>query len=294
MHDTLNYFAQDPIYRAYNHRLVTFSIWYAYTERFLLPLSHDEVVHLKKPLLGKMPGDDWQRRANLRALYATMWAHPGKKLLFMGAELGQTTEWNFETQLEWPLLARPEHAGLRDLLRDLNRLYRDERSLSELDDEPAGFRWIDANDAHQSVLSFVRYPRSALEARSTGRHVVFVGNFTPVVRRGYRIGVPRGCDYREVLNTDARCFGGSNVGNLGVVQVEAVPAHGFEQSIVVTLPPLAALYLVPVDDGEATPVEIEAERQARDDAARALAEEANATVEAMTRPSRGDDAPPTS
>jgi 1,4-alpha-glucan branching enzyme len=241
-----------------------------------------------------MPGDDWQRRANLRVLYATMWAHPGKKLLFMGAELGQTTEWNFETQLEWPLLARTEHAGLRDLLRDLNRLYRDERSLSELDDEPAGFRWIDANDAHQSVLSFVRYPRSALEARSTGRHVVFVGNFTPVVRRGYRIGVPRGCDYREVLNTDARCFGGSNVGNLGVVQVEAVPAHGFEQSIVVTLPPLAALYLVPVDDGEATPVEIEAERQARDDAARALAEEANATVEAMTRPSRGDDAPPTS
>ncbi len=288
MHDTLGYFALDPIFRSFQHNLVTFAIWYAYSERFLLPLSHDEVVHLKRPLLGKMPGDDWQRRANLRSLYALMWAHPGKKLLFMGAELGQTTEWNFSTELEWELLQREEHLGLRRTLSDLNAIYRAEPALHELDDEPEGFRWIDANDASQSVLSFVRFPRSKLGSRATGTHIVVVGNFTPVVRRGYRIGVPRACNYREVLNTDASTYGGSNVGNYGVAVVEPVPSHGYPQSIVLSLPPLGVLYLAPVDVGEPTEAELERERPARGRSVEDVGADARATVDAMTRPVRDE------
>ncbi len=270
MHDTLDYFACDPIFRSYQHRLLTFGIMYAYSERFLLPLSHDEVVHLKRSLLSKIPGDEWQRRATLRAMFAYMWAHPGKKLLFMGGEIGQTTEWSFATELDWKLLDDPGHAGIQSVLRRINALYREHRALHELDDDPRGFRWIDANDAPQSVASFIRFGASTLRARETGVFVVFVGNFTPIIRRGYRVGVPRRGDYLEVLNTDAEAYGGSNVGNLGRVTAEPIPSHGFEQSIVLTLPPLGALYLVPADPGEATPEELAREEEER--AARAKAE----------------------
>ncbi len=256
MRDTLDYFSFDPVFRAYHHGKLTFSIWYAYTERFLLPLSHDEVVHLKKSLLSKMPGDAWKMHANLRALYGYMWAHPGKKLLFMGGEIGQYREWSFERELDWFLLDEEEsptaalHQGLQRLVRDLNRLYRREPALYELDDEPEGFRWIDCNDAPNSVISFVRFPsflspKGRRIVTNRGVHVIAVCNFTPLPRFGYRIGVPRSSAYLERLNTDAAEYGGSGVGNLGRVEVEAVPAHGFAQSVVLTLPPLATLWLVP-------------------------------------------------
>jgi 1,4-alpha-glucan branching enzyme len=251
MHDTLDYMKLDPIHRAYHHGKMTFSIWYAFGERFLLPLSHDEVVHLKKSLLSKMPGDDESMHANLRLLYAYMWAHPGKKLLFMGGEIGQTTEWNFESELDWRLLEQPEHLGLQRLVRDLNRLYREHPALHELDDEPEGFKWIDCNDAPNSVLAFLRFPSFLPPGGRRGKiltksvHVVCVASFTPVRRRGYRVGVPRRCAYVEVLNTDAGVYGGGGIGNLGRVEIEDVPCHGFPQSIVLTLPPLAALWLVP-------------------------------------------------
>jgi len=265
MHDTLDYFKQDPIYRAFHHRLLTFGIMYAFSERFLLPFSHDEVVHLKKSLVSKMPGDRWKMHANLRAMYGYMWAHPGKKLLFMGGEIAQWHEWNFESELDWHLLSEPDHAGVMRLVRDLNAAYRKYPALWEVDDEPAGFGWIDPNDSAQSVASFVRYPRqpkpkpapkpaagdatTAPEASPTqGRHVVFVGNFTPLPRYGYRIGVPRRCGYLEIVNTDGKDYGGSGVGNMGRVEVEAVPSHGQPQSIVLTVPPLAALWLVPERD----------------------------------------------
>ncbi len=260
MHDTLKYFALDPIFRAFHHQLLTFGIMYAYSERFLLPLSHDEVVHLKHSLFGKMVGDPWQARASLRALYGYMWAHPGKKLLFMGGELGQKTEWSFERGLDWHVLAEGHH-GIQRLVRDLNLFYKATPALFELDDDASGFRWIDANDAAQSVSSFVRYPESKLESRRTGRHVVFVGNFTPVVRSGYRLGVPRACAYREALNSDSQVYGGSKVGNMGYVPFQNVPSHGFDQSIVLELPPLSTLLLVPEDDDELTAKEIEQERE---------------------------------
>jgi 1,4-alpha-glucan branching enzyme len=267
MHDTLDYFALDPIHRAYHHRKLTFGLMYAFSERFLLPLSHDEVVHLKRSLLSKMPGDRWQKLANLRALYGYMWAHPGKKLLFMGGEIGQWGEWNFESQLDWALLDQPDHRGLHTLVRDLNRAYLRYAALYELCDDWRGFQWIDANDANQSVLSFIRYPRerSGSTATSAGpprsaqvgleqtEHVLFVGNFTPVVRVGYRIGVPRRGAYLEVINTDAAVYGGSGLGNLGRVVVEEVPCHGLPQSVVLTLPPLAVLWLVPERSFEQTP-----------------------------------------
>jgi 1,4-alpha-glucan branching enzyme len=251
MHDTIDYFHFDPVFRGYHHGKLTFSIWYAFNERFLLPLSHDEVVHLKKSLLSKMPGDRWKMHANLRSLYAYMWAHPGKKLLFMGGEIGQYAEWNFEGELDWELLKEPDHLGLQKLMRDLNRLYRQYPAMYELDDEPDGFRWIDCNDAPHSVISFVRFPsfvspRGRRAKISTkGLHVVCVCNLTPIPRFGYRIGVPRDCAYVEMLNTDARDYGGSGMGNLGRVAIEDVPHHGFTQSIVLTLPPLAVLWLVP-------------------------------------------------
>jgi 1,4-alpha-glucan branching enzyme len=255
MHDTLAYFGFDPIHRNFHHGKLTFSLWYAFSERYLLPLSHDEVVHLKKSLLSKMPGDRWKMHANLRALYGYMWAHPGKKLLFMGGEIGQYREWNFEGELDWFLLDEPDHRGLQSLVRDLNGLYRKHPAMFELDDAPEGFRWIDCNDSMQSVVSFVRFP-SFLGPRgkrgkisTKGVHVVCVGNFTPLPRLGYRVGVPRRCAYVEALNTDGREYGGSGMGNLGRAAIEDVPSHGFAQSIVLTLPPLSTLWLTPeLDD----------------------------------------------
>ncbi|WP_104982688.1 1,4-alpha-glucan branching protein GlgB [Sorangium cellulosum] len=246
MHDTLDFFKHEPIHRAFHHHQLTFGLLYAFSEKFLLPLSHDEVVHLKKSLLSKMPGDYWQMLANLRALYGYMWAHPGKKLLFMGGEIGQFSEWSEATELDWGLLASPAHAGLKRLMQDINALYKKHPALYELDDEYHGFRWIDCTDNAQSVISFVRYAEGAGDPVSpTGAHVVFVGNFTPVPRHQYRIGIPRGGVYLEELNTDAAEYGGSGVGNMGRVQVEDVPCHGFPQSVVLTLPPLAVLWLVP-------------------------------------------------
>jgi 1,4-alpha-glucan branching enzyme len=303
MHDTLNYFSMDSVFRNFHHNLVTFGLMYAFSERYLLPLSHDEVVHLKRALLSKMPGDDWRMRANLRALYAYMWAHPGKKLLFMGGEIGQLEEWNEATEIAWEVLGREEHRGIQRVVRDLNTMYRSHPALWQVDHDWEGFAWIDANDSMQSVATFVRFARDArprpppapdktapghiaigdvavdpvaltepsltvaaqiatanadgapaAAAQSpgpspAGPHVVFVGNFTPLPRHGYRVGVPSQGRYREILNTDGREYGGSGMGNLGVVDVQPIAAHGFAQSIVLTLPPLAALYFAP-DSGE--------------------------------------------
>lgn len=265
MHDSLNYFSLDPIFRAYRHNLLTFGLMYAFSERYLLPLSHDEVVHLKRSLFGRMPGDLWQRAATLRSLYAFMWSHPGKKLLFMGGELGQPTEWNEKDELPWWLLTDPAqgalHGGIQRLIRELNAIYRREPALYELDDEQAGFEWIDANDAPQSVASFLRFPRSELRRRRTGRFVVVVGNFTPVVRDGYVVGVPRSGRYLEVLNTDASSFGGSNLGNLGAVEARPEPSHGHPFSLSLRLPPLAVLWLVPEAAGLATTDELAGEAE---------------------------------
>jgi 1,4-alpha-glucan branching enzyme len=247
MHDTLDYFALDSYFRSFNHRLLTFGLMYAYSERFLLPLSHDEVVHLKKSLLSKMPGDRWRMHANLRALYGYMWAHPGKKLLFMGGEIGQYSEWKYDGELDWPLLGDAGHQGVTRLIRDLNAAYKKHSALYELDDEARGFQWIDANDAAQSVASFIRFSE---RGHARGGHVIFVGNFTPVPRSNYRIGVPSRTPYREIVNTDANEYGGSGVGNLGRVAIQDVPSHGFAQSIELSLPPLGVLWLVPEIEGE--------------------------------------------
>jgi len=240
MHDLLDYMAKDPVYRKHHHSDLTFGLLYAWTENFILPLSHDEVVYGKGSLHRKMPGDDWQKFANLRAFYAFMYGHPGKKLLFMGGEIGQTNEWNHETGLDWNLLDMgPYHRGLQRLVRDLNTLYRTDAALHQVDYSPEGFQWIDCNDWDASVISFFR------RARDPQDFVVFVSNFTPVVRRGYRVGVPRGGFYRERINTDAAIYGGGNVGNAGNVLAEAIPAHGHAHSLSLTLPPLATLVLRP-------------------------------------------------
>jgi 1,4-alpha-glucan branching enzyme len=239
MHDTLDYFQRDPVYRRFHHHQLTFSLMYAFSENFILPLSHDEVVHGKGPLLGKMPGDRWQRLANLRALYAFMWAHPGKKLLFMGGELAQEREWSHERSLDWHLLEQPEHAGVQSLVRDLNRLYRDEPALWEVDFEPAGFEWIEPNDASANFLAFARW------SRDRERVVVCACNLSPVPRHGYRLGLPRAGRWREALNTDSEFYGGSNAGNVGGVVAEAHPWHEQPFSAEVTLPPLGVVWLVP-------------------------------------------------
>jgi 1,4-alpha-glucan branching enzyme len=239
MHDTLGYFQQDPIYRRYHHHELTFSLMYAFSENFVLPLSHDEVVHGKGSLYSKMAGDPWQKLANLRSLYAYMWAHPGKKLLFMGSELAQEAEWSHERSLDWHLLERPEHAGVQSLVRDLNRIYRDEPALWELDSEPAGFWWLEPNDADANVIAFARASKDA------ERVIVFAANFSPVPRHGYRLGLPRSGRWREVLNTDSSLYGGSDVGNLGGIDPEPVPWHEQPVSAEVTLPPLGAVWLVP-------------------------------------------------
>ncbi|MBV8956729.1 MAG: 1,4-alpha-glucan branching protein GlgB [Solirubrobacterales bacterium] len=239
MHDTLAYFQQDPIYRRYHHHELTFSLMYAFSENFILPLSHDEVVHGKASLVGKMPGDRWQKLANLRALYAYMWAHPGKKLLFMGSEFAQEQEWSHERSLDWHLLEQPGHAGIQALVRDLNRLYRDEPALWELDSDPAGFWWIEPNDADNNVVAFAR------QSMDGERVLVFVANLSPVPRSAYRLGLPRSSRWREALNTDSTYYGGSDVGNLGAVEPEPIPWHGQPVSATLTLPPLAAVWLVP-------------------------------------------------
>jgi 1,4-alpha-glucan branching enzyme len=240
MHDTLAYFEQDPIYRRYHHHELTFSLMYAFSENFVLPLSHDEVVHGKGSLYTKMGGGDhWQKLANLRALYAYMWAHPGKKLLFMGCELAQQAEWSHERSLDWHLLEQPEHAGIQSLVRDLNKLYRSEPALYELDSDPAGFWWLEPNDADNNVLAFAR------QSRGGERVVVFIANLSPVPREHYRLGLPRSARWREALNTDSAYYGGTDVGNLGGVVPEPIPWHDQPFSAEVTLPPLGAVWLVP-------------------------------------------------
>jgi 1,4-alpha-glucan branching enzyme len=236
MHDTLAYFTKDPVYRRFHHNQLTFSLWYAFTENFILPLSHDEVVHGKGSLIGKMPGDRWQALANLRALYAYMWAHPGKQLIFMGAEFAQSREWNHDRSLDWHLLDYDEHLGIQQFVADLNKVYQGTPALWELDSDPIGFRWIDANDADNNVLSFFR--RSA-----SGEFLVCICNFSPVPRNGYRVGLPAEGDYFEVLNSDADMYGGTNVGNLGAVEAEERPWHGLGYSAPITLPPVGVVWL---------------------------------------------------
>jgi 1,4-alpha-glucan branching enzyme len=242
MHDTLRYFGYDPIYRRYHQSDLTFSLVYAFSENYVLPFSHDEVVHGKRALLEKMPGDRWQRFANLRMLLAFMYAHPGKKLLFMGDEFASVREWNYDAQLEWHLLDDPLHAGMQRLVRDCNRLYRSTPALYQLDAEPRGFEWIDFQDAAKSVLAFARLARG----RETPPAVVAI-NATPVVHYGYRIGVPEAGRYAESLNTDSEHYGGSNVGNQGFVESEEIAAHGRSHSVSVTLPPLATVIFVRAD-----------------------------------------------
>jgi 1,4-alpha-glucan branching enzyme len=242
MHDTLDYFHHDPVHRRYHHGQLTFGLIYAWSENFVLPLSHDEVVHGKGSLLNKMPGDRWQQLANLRALYAWMWAHPGKKLLFMGGELAPEAEWDHERELDWWILdCWAAHRGVFDLLRELNRRYRQLPALWERDETPEGFEWIDADDSDQSVISFLRYPAG----RDPAGAVACVANLTPVPRAGYRIGLPAGGRWLELLNTDAAEFGGGGWGNLGAVTAEERPWHGRPFSAAVTLPPLAVLWLAP-------------------------------------------------
>jgi 1,4-alpha-glucan branching enzyme len=235
MHDTLAYVSRDPVHRAYHHNELTFGLLYAFSENFILPLSHDEVVHGKGSLLGKMPGDRWQKFANLRAYFAFMWTHPGKKLLFMGGEFAQEREWSHDHALDWDLLADPSHRGMQNLVRDLNRLYRATPALHALDCEPAGFEWIDGSDAAQSVLAYLR------RGHAGARPVLVVCNFTPIMRHGYRVGVPEGGRWTERLNTDGIAYGGSNVGNAGGANALPQPHHGRQFSVEITLPPLATL-----------------------------------------------------
>jgi len=235
MHDTLRYMAHDPVHRNHHHHDLSFGLVYAWSEHFILPLSHDEVVHGKGSLLGKMPGDAWQRFANLRAYYGFMWTHPGKKLLFMGGEMAQPAEWNHDAELSWELLDAPPHRGVQQVLRDLNQLYRETPALHALDASPEGFAWVIGDDNTNSVAAYLR---------RAGDSVVLVAcNFTPVPRHAYRIGVQQGGPWRERLNTDAAVYGGSGMGNLGVVHAGSQPAHGFDHSLTLTLPPLATLVL---------------------------------------------------
>ena len=239
MNDTLRYFAFDPIHRKYHHNEITFSMIYAFTENFLLPLSHDEVVHGKRALLAKMPADDWQKFANVRLLFSYMYAHPGKKMLFMGSELAPWNEWWQDVSLDWGLLKHKQHLGIQRLVMDLNRVYAEEPALHEVDFEWQGFEWLDANDADTSVLSFLR------RARNPADFVVAICNFTPMVRENYRVGVPEACLYREFLNSDSEFYDGANVGNAGLVAADPVPWNGRACSLKLTLPPLATIFFKP-------------------------------------------------
>ena len=241
MHDTLAYLREDPVHRRWHHDKMSFGLVYAFSEAFVLALSHDEVVHGKGSLWGKMPGDEWQRAANLRAYYGFMWGHPGKKLLFMGQEFGQPTEWNENAELPWALLAQPRHAGLQQWVRDLNHLYRDEPALHALDCSPEGFEWLAVDERETSVYAWRRRD-------GAGREALVVCNFTPVPREGYRLGLPDDAApaWREALNSDAGVYGGVNLGNAGApLAAQAAPAHGRARSLVLTLPPLATVVLLP-------------------------------------------------
>ena len=242
MHDSLRYLGRDPIYRKYHHNDLTFRMLYAWQENFILPLSHDEVVHGKGSLLNKMPGDDWQKFANLRLLLGVMFAQPGKKLLFMGGEFGQKTEWNHAAGLDWHLLARPLNRGLQRWVRDLNRAYRREKPLHVREYEPEGFEWIDCHDSDNSVLSLLRWDHD-------GGAVLCVFNFTPIPRTGYRVGAPIGGSWQEILNSDSREYGGSGIGNLGGVEAKPIPWHERPYSLKLTLPPLAVVMFKPVGGG---------------------------------------------
>ncbi|WP_407521036.1 1,4-alpha-glucan branching protein GlgB [Methylobacterium oryzisoli] len=238
MHDTLQFISKDPVHRRYHHHDLTFGLLYAFSENFILPLSHDEVVHGKGSLLGKMPGDRWQKFANLRAYFGFMWGHPGKKLLFMGGEFGQEREWNHNQSLDWHLLEDRFHAGLKDLVRDLNRLYVGTPALHARDTEAGGFQWLVADDADNNVIAWAR------KGRSEGEIAIVVSNFTPIPRHGYRIGVPAPGFYREAINTDAEAYGGGNVGNYGGVEASCEASHGQSCSLTLSLPPLGTLILV--------------------------------------------------
>ncbi len=235
MHDTLFYFSRDSVYRKHHHDQLTFSIWYAFHENFVLPLSHDEVVHGKRSLIGRMPGDDWQKFANLRSLYGYMWTHPGKKLLFMGGEFGQWREWNHDQSLDWHLLEHAPHQGLRHWVQDLNRIYRQEPALYQRDFSNDGFEWVDVHDWESSIVSYLRKGSDPNDA------ILVVCNFTPVPRANYRVGVPHGGYWRELLNSDAPHYGGSGQGNLGGVDATPVGAHGRYHSLTLLLPPLSVL-----------------------------------------------------
>jgi 1,4-alpha-glucan branching enzyme len=243
MHDTLRYMSTDPLYRQHHHHDLTFGLIYAFSEKFILPISHDEVVHGKGSLLNKMPGADaWQRLANLRAYFGFMWAHPGKKLLFMGCEFGQQTEWNHDASPEWNLLDDPGHRGLQRVVRDLNRIYAAEPALHRKDASPDGFCWMIGDDSNNSVFAFLR------KGEESDMPLLVVLNMTPVPREGYRIGVPAhsvhpASQWRELLNTDAAIYGGSGMGNGDAISVDAQPSHGMEQSLLLRLPPLSALIL---------------------------------------------------
>ncbi len=233
MHDTLKYFSKDPIYRSFHHNDLTFSMMYAYSENFILPLSHDEVVYGKGSLLRKMPGDDWQKFANLRLLFSYMYTHPGKKLLMAGSELGTWNEWHHEFWLEKELLQYPVHNQISQFLMDFGRLYLEDSALWKWDTKYEGFTWIDCNDHLNSVLSFIR--------KGPEGFLVIVLNFTPVIRENYRVGVPEPGHYREIINSDSKYYGGSDVGNKGIVVAESEPKHGFTHSLNLVLPPLACI-----------------------------------------------------
>jgi len=240
MHDSLAFLQKDPLYRKFHHNRLTFALYYAFHEKYLLPLSHDEVVHLKRSLLDKMPGDGWRKHANLRLLHAWQAAHPGKSLLFMGGEIGQWKEWAHDAELEWAVLGDAKHRGQTLLVGDLNRLVRARKALHELDQDWRGFEWVDFTDVDQSIISFLRWSREKEEG------VLWAFNFTPEVRRGYRIGAPRPGRYQEIVNTDAECYGGSGIGNMGGLEAGDKASHGQPYSLVLTLPPLAAVaFLVP-------------------------------------------------
>lgn len=237
MHDTLQYFSKDPIYRKYYSNLLTFSLLYAFTENFTLPFSHDEVVYGKRSLLEKMPGNEWQKFANLRLLLGYTYGHPGKKLLFMGGEFAQRREWNHDESLDWHLLQYPAHRGIQQWVKDLNRLYRSEPPLHEIDFSGNGFEWVDCQDFEQSVISFLR------RGKDKDHVILVVCNFTPVMRRNYRIGVPLGGFWKELLNSDATIYGGSGQGNLGSQEAAPLSMHGRYYSLSLNVPPLGALFL---------------------------------------------------
>jgi 1,4-alpha-glucan branching enzyme len=239
MNDILEYVKQDPIYRRYHHTHLTFSLLYAFTENFILPFSHDEVVHGKGSMFGKIPGDDWQKAATLRTLFGFMYSHPGKKLMFMGLEFGQGREWNFDQSLDWHLLEKPLHGGLKRFVQDLNAIYVSHPALYQSDFESTGFHWIDCNDSDNSVVSLIR------RAADPEDFVVAVLNFTPVPRHGYVIGVPREGGYDELMNSDAAIYGGGDLGNGGLIFTEPAASHGHAQSLRLTLPPLGFLLLKP-------------------------------------------------